>query len=344
MKKKIIIIAGIACLVLVCAVLIIVNIVLKRIPENPPGTVGNTAGNLYNGGLFCQKDGTVYFANPYDSYSLYSMLPDETGITKLKAMNTSSINADSNYVYYYQHGTGGSSGLGAMFNSTGIIRLSRKNPMDSEILDQALGKYVVLADNYVYYTNTNSGHEVKRVSIDGKEKETLLDINIIPVSIQGSNFYYMNNDKNLHLMALNLSTKTTRQVLADDVYMPIIEGNTVYGIDIHDDYALIRLDITDGSKITLDSSKTDLLNVTDTYIYYQTSGDTPQLKRVRRDGSDMEVVADGVHTNINATSRYVYFTRYGGDTPMYKTSLSGPVNVVTFDAASQAATEQMEKK
>ena len=41
-------------------------IVGDRIPDNPPETVGNTAGNLNNSGYFCEYDGKVYFANVYD--------------------------------------------------------------------------------------------------------------------------------------------------------------------------------------------------------------------------------------------------------------------------------------
>ena len=32
---------------------------------------GNTASNLYNGGAFCEYDGTIYFSNPSDSWKLY---------------------------------------------------------------------------------------------------------------------------------------------------------------------------------------------------------------------------------------------------------------------------------
>ena len=54
-------------------------IVGDRIPDNPPETVGNTAGNLNNSGYFCEYDGKVYFANVYDSDTLYSMdLPNRT--------------------------------------------------------------------------------------------------------------------------------------------------------------------------------------------------------------------------------------------------------------------------
>ncbi len=29
---------------------------------------GNTAGNLYNNGLFCEHNGTIYFSNPNDNH------------------------------------------------------------------------------------------------------------------------------------------------------------------------------------------------------------------------------------------------------------------------------------
>lgn len=47
---------------------------------NPEGTIGNTAGNLNNGGLFCQVDDKIYFSNAYDDNRLYVMNLDETGM------------------------------------------------------------------------------------------------------------------------------------------------------------------------------------------------------------------------------------------------------------------------
>lgn len=337
MKRKIIITICIICIVLAGAGLGVANYITHRIPENPPGTVGNTSGNLYNGGLFCENDGYVYFANAYDSNALYCMKPDESDMKKLIYTEVSSLNADGKFLYYYQGGSGSGSGLGFLVSTTGVYRASKKDPSNSACLDRVNGKYVLLADNNVYYTNSGDVTSLNVVSTNGKNKDTLLTLDILPVSVQNSVFYYMNNDKDLHLMALDLKTKSSRQVLAEDVYMPIIEGNTVYGIDVHDNYSLISINALDGTKTLLDDARVDMLNVADGYIYYQTSGDTPQLKRIRRDGTGMEVVADGTYTNINATSQYVYFTKFGSATPVYKCSVQGPVNVTTFDAASQAA-------
>ncbi len=343
MKKKIITIICIVCIVLLVTALVVFSYVRKSVPKNPEGTVGNTTGNLYNGGLFCEKDGVVYFANPYDGYALYSMNSDESDIKRLLGTSVSSINADSKFLYYYQNGSVSDSGLGSLLNATGVFRIQIDNLHNNVCLDRVLGKYVILADNDVYYTCGNDS-SLKRVSTDGKTKETILPLDILPVSVQNSNFYYINNQENLHLMALDLRNGNTRQVLPDDVYMPTIEGVMVYGIDIHDNYSLISLNMVDGTKTLLDSDRTDLINVTDNFIYYQTSGDTPQLKRIRRDGSDMQVVAEGAYHFISSTSQFVYFTAFGSDTPVYKTPAYGPLNVTTFDAAALAATNAHTKK
>ena len=71
-KKRII--TAIGALLTIILILIAGSLLsAHKIAENPADTVGNTAGNLYNGGYFCEKDGMVYFCNIYDNHSLYSM-------------------------------------------------------------------------------------------------------------------------------------------------------------------------------------------------------------------------------------------------------------------------------
>jgi hypothetical protein len=336
-KSKVILIIGIILIILLLAGASILYHFKTRVPTNPDGTVGNTSGNVYNGGLFCESDGYVYFSNPYDSDSLYRMRPNETEVTSFVASAMKSLNADSKYIYCYRDGTGSGTGLGYLFAMSGIYRISKSDPSDAKCLDRISGEYVLLANNDVYYTCDDGGLTLKKVSTDGKNIETVLDLDIMPVSVQNSTFYYINNEDNLYLMSYDLKTKTSRRVLQEDIYMPIIEGDTVYGIDIHDDYSLVAVSLLDGSKVKLDGDRTDMINVADDYIYYQTSGDTPQLKRIRRDGTDMAVVADGAYNNINTTSQYVYFTKYNETTPVYHTSEYGPIDVTTFTAAEKAA-------
>ena len=43
--------------ILIIAALVLVNYFQQRVPENPGNTLGNTSGNLQNGGLFCEHNG-----------------------------------------------------------------------------------------------------------------------------------------------------------------------------------------------------------------------------------------------------------------------------------------------
>ncbi|MDE6924049.1 MAG: DUF5050 domain-containing protein, partial [Acetatifactor sp.] len=109
-KQKRIITGVVVTLILVT--LFVAMVFLNRVPMNPEGTVGNTAGNLNNSGLFCEYNDTVYFANSYDGSSLYAMNSDETDIRRLSSLEVQNILAGGKYLYYFQTGSTSTSGLG----------------------------------------------------------------------------------------------------------------------------------------------------------------------------------------------------------------------------------------
>ena len=53
---------------------------------------------------------------------------------------------------------------------------------------------------------------------------------------------------------------------------------------------------------------------------------------MRTDGTEPEIVMDGNFEHINATSKNVYFNTYDAPSPVYKTAVSGAIDVQVFDA------------
>ena len=97
--------------VLVICILIIIAIVVsfltrEKVKYNEGYVNGNTAGNLYNGGMFCEHNGTIFFANPNDGNRLYSMDSNGENLKKLSNDVANFINADDNYVYYVRNNVG----------------------------------------------------------------------------------------------------------------------------------------------------------------------------------------------------------------------------------------------
>ncbi len=338
-KKNLIAIGSVAAVLLI---LLISSFFIGKIPMNSADTVGNTAGNLNNSGLFCESDGKVYFANAYDNYSLYSMNPDETELQKLGVNQVSSINAGGNYLYYYmQSGTSGGKGLGYMGRTAGIYR-SRKDGKQVQCLERTYSDIVQLCGSYLYYQayNNKNGMRLNKIKIDKSDKTTIANYAINPASYANGRIYYNGTQENHDLYTLDTATDSMTSIWQGNVWNPVYYDGYIYYMDLSNNYGLSRYSLYDDVVERLTNDRVDYFNIYEYYIYYQTSSETaPALRRMYIDGSYLETVAEGVYENINITSQYVYFNKYNETVPVYKTSTFGIVNVTTFDAAMSAALE-----
>lgn len=330
--------------IIILTALIVLVIISGRIPLNDESTVGNTAGNLNNGGYFCEHDGRVYFANAYDNYSLYSMNPDESDIIKLHGGASSYINAGGDYLYYVTSGNTDSEDSGSFRGAYGIYR-STLNGKNVTGMDRCYVSAMQLCGNYLYYqkVDTKTSISLEKIKIDKKDKQTVNpDTLINPNCYVDGTIYYNGTTENHYLYALNTTNDSSRVVWEGNLWYPIYQGSYVYYMDVENNYRLCRYSTYDGVIEVLTNERVDSFNVYENYIYYQTNSKTaPALKRMYIDGSAQETVRNGIYQNINITSQYVYFSTFGEPTPVYKTSTFGSVNVTTFEAGMQAALKEM---
>lgn len=307
----------IAIFVLLFGVLFVWSVLSKRIPDNPPGTIGNTAGNLNNGGLFCEQDNIVYFSNVGDNGRLYAMNADETNMHKLNDLSVCNILAGGKYLYYFQLGAKGESGLGNVITVKSFNRSSLKGDHN-----QSMTRDVVvtgqLVDNYLYLlTSQASGPSFYKIKTDRSKTVKLADYEINPACAQNGTIYYNGTTDNHYLYGLDTSTDTPYEIWEGDLWYPILDGDYVYYMDVQNNYRLCRYSLSQNLTEVLTQDRVDCYNVGNGYIYYQKNDANPQLICMRTDGTDAKVIADGIYTKINMTSQYVYFQQYGYDTVMY---------------------------
>ncbi len=271
---------------------------------------GNTAGNLYNSGQYCEKDGIVYFSNSNDENKLYRMNPDGTDIKKLSDDSVAYINADDNYLYYVRVANGKNTDFSFLkVNTNSLCRLKRNGKGSVLILDEAPSMYAALSGNYLYYLHYDkvTATTLYRVKIDGAQKMQLEKNPYFTCSTDGQYFYYngLSNDHNIYQYDTTNSAQQT--VFRGNCWMPIVEGSIAYFMDCDNNYSLAKADLSTGEKTLLCDDRVDCYNIYGEYIYFQRSTDEPALCRMRTDGSDYTVIKTGVYTQINVTSQYVYF-------------------------------------
>ncbi len=312
-KSLIILIA----IIVIFLLLFVASIFTSRVQMNPEGTVGNTAGNLNNSGLFCEYNGTVYFSNAADNGSLYAMNPDETDIRKLSNLHVRNILAGGKYLYYFQLGNSEGEGFGTVVSSKSFNR-SDLNGNNVQGLTRDTVVSAQLVDNYLYLlTSTSQGPSFYKMKIDKSETITLADYEINPACAQNGTIYYNGTQSNHYLYALDTTTDVPRELWKGNLWYPILQGDYVYYMDVAENYRLCRYSLSQNVIEVLTDDRVDCFNIGNGYIYYQKNGDTPQLKCMRTDGSNVLVIAEGNFTNINMTSQYVYFQEFNNEQALY---------------------------
>ena len=338
-KKTLLILIPFLLFVIIVGALAIVG---DRIPDNPPETVGNTAGNLNNSGYFCEYDGTVYFANAYDSNTLYSMDPSEQNIKKLGNASVKNILAGGKYLYYYQTGASGDAGIGALRTVRSFNRCKLNGTDVTGLTRDPIVSAQLVGSNLYIMTSGDNGPLFYRMKIDKSDKTDLADYEINPACAVNGTIYYNGTQENHYLYALNTSTDSISTLWNGNLWYPIAQGDYIYYMDVENNYRLCRYSLSRNEVEVLTEERIDCFNVGYGYVYYQVNGEEACLKCMRDDGSDSRVIAEGNYTAIHMTSLYVYFQMFGETSTWYHSPL-GSQSYSGFDAARQAALDALKK-
>lgn len=348
MKKRRVKILPILIIVGIIAVLVALKLIANRlevIPKNDPFITGNTPGNLYNGGRFCETEEGLFYANPFDGNSIYFLGIDGKS-KKISAGPAKFISVAGDYLYYYAEASGSGGGLGYVRGGRGIHRV-KTNGKGHTLLYEGDSDSVVLIGNELYFTSfgdtdskNNALVNVKSVSITGEDDYDILDLHPVLSFNQNGKLIYSGTKSDHNIYEYDIMTGRPRVILQGNTYAPIVVNEKIYYLDLDDDYKLKVYDSIGGSVETIVWERVDSYNIYGDVIFYQNvDKDGYALKRVRVDGSGLETVYDGVTSNIYCTRDYTYFTLFGAEAPIYKTPTTGPVQVTTFDEASKAAIE-----
>lgn len=302
-------------------IILLTSLLVKRVTKNPPGTIGNTAGNIYNDGLFCEYNGVVYFSNAAEGGSLYSMNVDESNPRLLRPQKTRNILAGGDYLYYFHSGSSKQSGFGQVQGMKSFARC-RLNGKDFTSLTSDVVVSAQLVDNYLYLlTNSNSNPTLIKMNTD-KSNLTVLGKEVIdPACARDGKIYFNGTADNHYLHCLDTSTDSVAVVWKGNLWYPVLIDDYIYYLDVANNYRLCRYNMSAHEINVLTNERVDCFNVGNGYIYYQTNSTEPALKCMYTDGSNCFVVAEGIYTDINLTSRYAYFKPFGEEGILYHSSL-----------------------
>lgn len=299
------------------------------------GETGNTSGNIYNGGLFCEQDGKIYFSNDFDDGCLYVMNSDCSKIKKVHDDKAVYINADENYIYYVRANNTREniSGSILMFNNTGVYRINRNGDNIKAITGNP-GSYLTLKDNIIYFQlyDVNKGLFLYRYQIDGKMERLLLEDAVIPAAVIDNSLYYAGFTADHNINKLDLLSFTTDTLYEGNFAYPIFEGEYIYYIDIEKDYKIYRMNADGSDKTVMVDEPCSTYNITNSgkFLYYQIDDlDNSRICRLNLETMESETILEGNYKQIHVTQNFVFFKDFDNSNT-YLQAADGKLNLGTF--------------
>ncbi|MDD3174503.1 MAG: DUF5050 domain-containing protein [Herbinix sp.] len=295
---------------------------------NKEAQIGNTTGNIYNGGLFCEQDNTIFFNNLYDNGSLYRMDSVCSNIRKVSEEKAVFINADNNYIYYINANSMADNNTDSimMYNNSGVYRIDH-NGSNLKAFTGNPSAYLILSGNYLYFPryDVNNGINLYQYKIDASENRPMIYNSVIPIEIMNNAVYYTRISKDSNIGATDLSSHTSHTYYNGSFLYPIFFGDYIYYINKADHKRIYRMN-ADGSNPTLLIKKScSTYNITNSgkYLYYQIDGTSNnRIGRLNLETLKSETVMKGNYKHISVTENYVFFTN-SDNTIIYKILADG---------------------
>ena len=310
---------------------------LDRTYFNEEDEIGNTTGNIYNGGLFCEQDNRIYFSNNSADGCLYVMNPDLTGYKQITEDKAVYINADENYLYYVRANNTRENNKGGflVFYNTGVYRI-RHNGSDLMAFTGKPGAYLTLRGNNIYFQryDVNIGLYLYRYQIDGKLERLLIEDSVIPATVIDNELYYAGYSKDHNINAMDLSSYTSNAKQEGSYLYPIITSDYIYYMDVSDKYKVYRMNLDGSDPTRLVKFRCATYNITNSgkFLYYQVD-DTKNngIHCLNLETMEDELLMKGNYKQINVTDNYVFFNDFD-NTNTYVVSAEGGKTVNIFEA------------
>jgi hypothetical protein len=280
--------------------------------------LGNTSGNIINGGYAVQAGGWIYYSNNKDEDRLYKAKINGMDKVKLCQDKSSNLNILGNWIYYRNDSDGGkiykikidgkqrtrinsekstnilvskdyilyTQAIDSYKEDGGkIYKISLKTLKKTRV-NNIISKHLNLVGNSIYYTQGNYGGSIYKIGIDGKKESKISEGTYSNIVASDGWIYFIENYK-LSKMKLDGSAKTI--IDKERCYGLNIQGNWIYYINGDDEYSIYRM-LKDGnnqSKLA-DTKGASKINLAGDWLYYKTSDQYNRFYQMNTDGSGVK--------------------------------------------------------
>ena len=257
----------------------------------PHNTVGNTAGNLLNGGLASGQGNWIYFVNSEDGNTLYKMNLAGTEQYKLSSFPVASINVMGETVF--------------------AQRTDARSKISSVRIDGSRQKEIQFSSYFLCATrdglisaNSENSACIAKLGSDYRTRSYLFEeYSASDVSVHNGRVYFINQGDQNRLYSMDESGASLRSETEVSVSAYGFDGNDLL-------YCCGGTLYRSGSSVPL-ASGVERLNVSGESIYYTDVDNGSRLYRIGKNGGNPQLVADCAVSEVCLSGGWIFYSSAG---------------------------------
>ncbi|GLC29699.1 DUF5050 domain-containing protein [Clostridium omnivorum] len=284
----------------------------NRFSNNGSISIGNTSGNILNGGYAALDSSYRYYRNGEDGGKLYRAKVDGTEKVKLNDDSVESINVIGNWIYYRN-----------LLDSSSIYRIKNDGTERSRIVSDNFSNFIV-EGGWIYYYSSYDSSRIYRISTSGQNRSKVVDASSDTFTVNSGQLYYINKDVNNALYKVDLTTLASIKISSDVVGKFDVYRGNIYYSNLASNKNLYSIDLDGGNLKKILDASVDSINLSEGWLYYNNASDNKMYK-YKLDGTSNTKISDNTTNAFCVTGDMIYYINTM-DNKLYKIGIDGTSN------------------
>lgn len=279
--------------------------------------VGNTSGNIANGGFVAQQGDWVYYCNPVEK--LYKVKEDGTGNTLIPISDDVPryLNVVGDWIYYLN--------VSELTTDFRKIMKVKTDGTGRTIITDDTAECVNVVGEWIFYSNISDSGKLYKIQTDGMNKTLISNDVTWKLSVAGDWIYYINKSEGEKISRVK-TDGTGRTLLSDQAaFNIIVEGDWVY-YNYPENFNVYKVKTDGTGRILVSDTNASRLNAARDWIYYFAND---KLYRVKTDGMSTTLLSDTIYIGaISIAGDWIYAQDYNADNRFIKMKTDGTGGVL----------------
>jgi len=240
---------------------------------------------------------------------------------------------DNDYIYYINR-------VGDVYGAAPdyLYKIRKNDPPRKDICDLSYNTQLIpnrvwnlnLVDDWIYYSNWKDAfhHSINKVKKDGTEDTCIANEAVGNMFVEGNWIYYVKRT-NSHSIDLNniykisLDGSCRISLNSSATEDMTVSNGWIYYTNISDGYKIYRMRLDGSENTKVCDDETLFMTVCGDTVFYSNKSDSDKLYKVNGDGTGKAKLSNDKATFINASKDYVYYVNYSDNENLYKIPVGG---------------------